>query len=55
LEQASTTFDRYDRHVAQSLDDPRHDALDVNADAGGVNPAKVNAKSVFIGFVGATT
>jgi hypothetical protein len=44
LEQASAIADPYDRHVAQSLDDPRHDALDVNADTGGVDPTQVNAK-----------
>jgi hypothetical protein len=44
LEQASAISDPYDRDLAPSLDDPRHDALDVNADTGGVDPTQVNAK-----------
>jgi hypothetical protein len=44
FEQASPISDPFDRHVGQSLDDPRHDAVDVNADTGGVDPTQVDAE-----------
>lgn len=34
----------FDRHVAQTLDDPRHDAVDVDADTREVDLTQVDAK-----------
>jgi hypothetical protein len=44
LEQASPIPEPFDQHVAQSLDNPRHHAVDVNADTGGVDPTQTDAK-----------
>ena len=44
LLQARAVSETRDRDVVEPLDDPRHDSLDVYADARGINPAQINAQ-----------